>query len=210
MKNIGDRYDWQGMLIISILMIIGGIILYFTGCGNINNFNDLYNYIYSHGFEAIISVFFIAVGLYCWVLFINNVIIKPKKEILYLFEIDDTVCCFLNKKGKKFYFNNDNYDVNKYYEVLKTHDNIKEVIDISVPTFNVPKPKESYWLNLYTPMGNFENMCLLPIAYVILLPGLLSFWMSEGFVKVYGVIFMIPPMYLIAYDLIYKIRENKI
>ena len=29
-----------------------------------------------------------------------------------------------------------------------------------------PKKKNSYWLNFYTPIANFENLLLLPIAYL--------------------------------------------
>jgi len=64
-------------------------------------------------------------------------------------------------------------------------------------------------LNFYSPIGNYENLFLLPIVYVILLPGLLSFFMSKGFQKMVGIIYSAVPLYIIIYDLIYKIKLKK-
>ena len=66
-----------------------------------------------------------------------------------------------------------------------------------------------HWLNFYSPIGNFENLFLLPIVYVILIPGILSFIMSKGEQKIFGIIFSIVPIYIIMYDLIYKIKLKK-
>ena len=73
----------------------------------------------------------------------------------------------------------------------------------------IPKEKKSYWLNFYSPIGNFEEILLLPIIYVMLLPGILSFIMSKGYQKIYGLIFSAIPLYVIIYDLIYKIKLKK-
>ena len=94
---------------------------------------------------------------------------------------------------------------NNYYYVLKTNDYIYEVMEKTSENW-IPKEKKSYWLNFYSPIGNFEDIFLLPIAYIILLPGLLSILMSEGYQKIYGVIFSVVPLYVIGYDLIYKIK----
>jgi hypothetical protein len=64
-------------------------------------------------------------------------------------------------------------------------------------------------MNYYSPFGNFEDIFLLPIVYVILIPGVLSFLMASGFDKIYGLIFSAVPLYAIIYDLIYKIKLNK-
>lgn len=58
-------------------------------------------------------------------------------------------------------------------------------------------------------MGNFENVFLLPIVYVIFLPGLLSTVISNGFDKVYGIIWCLIPGLIIIYDLIIKIKLKK-
>ena len=209
MRNMGNKYSWQVLLIISILMIIGLIILYTTGVTNLNNFKDLYNYIDIHGFEAIISLFFIGVGVYCWYLYIINVIIKPKEEILYLNDIEDNICEFINKKGKKFFYNDNNYQLHKFYVVLKTKNKIDKVINETTSSFDLPRIKESYWLNFYSPVGNFENIFLLPIAYVIAIPGILILIMSESYSKIFGIIYLIIPVYIIIYDLIYKIKKKQ-
>jgi len=209
MKNIGNKYSWQGMLIITILMVVGLIILNTTGINNLNNFNDLYNYIDVHGFAAIISLFFIGVGVYCWYSYITNVFIKPKEEILYLNNIENNVCEFINKKGKKFFYYDNNYQLHKFYEVLKTKNKIDNIISMTNDTFELPRVKESYWLNFYSPVGNFENIFLLPIAYVIAIPGILILIMSESYSKIFGIIYLIIPVYIIIYDLIYKIKKKR-
>ena len=211
MKDAENKFPWQGMLIVTILMVAGLLILYFTGCFSIKNYNELYNYVYVHGSECVLSIFFIGMALYCWILYVRNVLIKPKIEILYLHSKDkDCTCKFIDKNGKSFDYSNDNnYIVNRYYEVSKTHDYIYEVLTVSTEVFDISEEKKSYWLNFYSPIGNFENICLLPIVYVIALLGILSFFMAKGFSKIYGVIFSVVPVFIIIYDLIYKIRLRR-
>ena len=86
MKNSGNEYSWQAMLIVTILMACGAGIIYLTTISGINNF---YSYLAQYGVLLIISTFFILVGLYCWLLYLINVIGKQKKTILYLLEIVD-------------------------------------------------------------------------------------------------------------------------
>lgn len=73
---------------------------------------------------------------------------------------------------------------------------------------NVNK-KRSYWFNFYSPVGNYENIIILPIIYIILLHGLISFYMSDGFNKIYGLVFSVIPIYIIIYDYIYKLKLKK-
>lgn len=215
MKNkILKHYPLGGMLIVTMLTTIGFALLYFLGLFNIKSFSDFYNIIYNQGMVVIFSSFFIFVGLYCYISFFINVIIKPKKDILLLKDINGNFYTFVNKSGKKFeYFDENlvqimNMEENKFYEVLRSYDYIVEVNHVSNHTFNIPKTKRSYWFNYYSPYGNFENIFLLPIIYVILLPGLLSFLISKGFEKIFGLLFMGYPAYLIIYDLLYKIRNK--
>lgn len=207
-KNIGNEYSWKGILIVTVLGVVGFLILIFSGCFNILSYNDLYNYVSVHGLEAIFSLFFIGVTIHCWVLFFRNKLINPKKETLYLSTIQKGTCCFIDKKGKRFFFAGD-YQVGNFYSVLKTADSITKVLEESNETFKILDEKISYWLNFYSPMGNFENVFLLPIVYVILLPGLLSAIMSESFDKIYGIIWCLFPGLIIIYDLIIKIKLKK-
>lgn len=213
MKNTGERYDWQGMVIITVLMIIGISIIYFTWDGMEINLENFYNYIYKNGMVLIFSLFFIGVGLYCWKMFFNNVIIKPKKETLYLKNIENDIYSFIDSKGKKYMYTSIDtreFNLGKYYTVMKTKDTIKEILEISNDNFPIRREKISFWLNWYSPIGNFENIFLLPILYIIFLPGFLSFIMSEGFNRIYGLIFMSVPGVFIVYDIVYKIKRSKI
>ena len=209
MKNQGNRYDTGGMIIITILMAIGFAMIYFTGFFNITNYQEFYDYVCKFGMVLIFGGFFIIIGLYCYYSFFKNVIIKPKQKVVYLKSIDNnSVCTFLDEKGKAYYYPNNEYTEDTYYEVLKSKDSILEVYNKTAPLFPIPKEKESYWLNFYSPMGDFENIMLLPIVYVILLPGLLSAIISKGAEKIYGLLFMAYPAYIIIYDLKKKIQKN--
>ena len=206
------------MIIVFILSIIGFVILWGTGAFNISSFTELYNYLYVHGFAAIISLFFIIIGLYVLIRLILDVIVKEKNVTMCLYDIDkeDTdfsIYTFLDKRGKKINFyskeNNSDYEVGKYYIVSKKNGEIIKIIGQSNQTFELTKIKESYWMNTYTIFGNFEDVLVLPIVYVIALPGVLSAIMSKGFDKIYGIIMAALPVFVIVYDAIYKIKKSK-
>ena len=215
MRNkIKEHYPLGGMIIVTVLTLIGLLLLYISGVFTIKSFDDFYNVIYKNAMIIIFSGFFVFVGLYCYISFFKNMIIKPKQETLLLKENNGFFFTFIDKKGKKYIYYDENLGktmnihANQYYEVLKSYDYIIEVKNVSSHTFEVRKIKKSYWLNYYSPYGNFENIFLLPIIYVILLPGLLSFLMSKGTEKIFGLLFMGYPAYLIIYDLVYKIRNK--
>lgn len=206
------------MIIVFVLSIIGFIILWGTGAFNISSFTDLYNYIYVHGMEAIISLFFIAFGLYVLIKSILDVILKEKNVIMYLHNIDKvnadvTLYQFIDENGKTFNFysnqNNNEYKVGNYYNVSKKNGEIISVLGQFDQTFDINKTKVSYWKNLYTIFGNFEDVLVLPIVYVIALPGVLSTIMATGLDKIYGIIFSALPIFVIIYDAIYKIKKSK-
>lgn len=205
MKN-NNEYPWQGMLAVTGMGLAGILFIYATGFFNVTSFDEFYDCFYKNGLVLIFCLFFIVISIICWISFFLNVVVKPKKEILYLSKIEDGSSVFINKKGKKFYFDGAKYKVKKYYYVLKTHGDIKKVLSETNETFGNPKEKRSYWLNCYTPKGNYENIFLLPIFYIILLPGILSFIMSKGNDKIYGAIWCFVPVYGIIYDLVYKIK----
>lgn len=213
MKNTGENYSWQGMLVITLFIIIGVGVIYYTWGGVEITYENIYNYISNSGFVLIFSLFFIIIGIYGWAIFFRNVVAITEEQVVYLKDIDGHMISFIDKKGKLYIhtlLEDKKLDVGHYYKVEKTNDVIKRIIDESSETFPNPKEKPSYWLNLYSPYGNFENMLLIPILYVVFIPGLLSFIMSDGFSKIYGLLFMAFPGYFIVYDYIYKRKKNKI
>ena len=205
-----NNFSTGGMVIVSGLGIVGLLMIYFSGIFDVEDTNAIYECVSKNGMMIIFGSFFFAVSMYCWILFFLNIVLPPKREVLYLNKISGGNAFFLNKKGKSFNYKmkHDNFEKNTYYLVLKTHDYIYKIIEKTNDIW-IPKEKKSYWLNYYSPMGNFENIFLLPIVYVILLPGVLSFLMSKGYQKIFGVVYSIIPMYAIIYDLIYKIKLNR-
>ena len=162
---------------------------------------NLYDMIYYDGVIIIFGGFFIGVALYGHYLYLFNVILKPKEATLFLKSSDDELYEFVDSKGKLYYFEKENeYKENQFYDVCKTKDNIKKIIGVSSKTFTITKTKKSYWLNFYSPFGSFENLFLLPIVYVMALPGILSFILANGFGKIFGLLFSGYPIYLIIYD----------
>ncbi len=208
MKNIGNTYDWQAMVIVSVLMLIGIVILCTTGLFGVASFEALLEWFIQYGMVLIFCGFFIGVGAYCWVLYFRNVVIKPKEQTLYLKEKEDNICTFVDKKGNMFYFLDDNYTVGHYYLVLKTKDHIHSINGESMDNFEI-KTKISYWLNFYTPMGDFENLFLLPILYIIMLPGVFMLLSSDLIVRLIGALMLAPCTLILIYDLKEKIRRGK-
>ena len=203
-----SNFPREGIIIVSILCIAGILMVYYSGIMNVKDWNMLYDCISKNGMQIIFGIFFVLIFLYCLLLFILNIVINPKEEILYLYKKEKNTVYFLNKKGKKFEYDDTKLKEDCYYSVLKTHDYIYDVYDKTSADW-IAKEKKSYWMNYYSPMGNFEDIFLLPIVYVILLPGVLSFIMSKGYQKIFGTLYCIVPIYMIIYDLIYKIKLKK-
>ena len=82
MKNIGNRYDWQAMVIVTVLMLIGIGILWGTGLFAVTSLETFVEWFMQFGMALIFCGFFIGVGLYCWVLYFRNVVAKPKERTL--------------------------------------------------------------------------------------------------------------------------------
>lgn len=206
-KEIRKKYfSSSGMIIVTFLGIMGFLMVYFPWKEIMDTEPSIYDGISKHGIMIIFGSFFFLVTLYCWILYFLNVILPPKKETLYLLKKEDEKY-FINRKGKRidYYSSKKELTPNCYYSVLKTHNYVYKILDKTIEEW-IPIEKKSYWLNYYSPIGNFENIFLLPIIYVILLPGLLSFIMSKGLFKIFGLLFMSVPLYLVIYDLIYKIK----
>ena len=173
---------------------------------------SLYNLIYYHGFEIIISLFFIITAIFCWVLYIINTCMKPYTDILYLVE-NGYNNSFVNSKGNKITCPIEiKEEPDKYYEVYRTFNYVvsivREYTEDSKPF--QPLMKESYWLNLYLPNGEVvRDLLVLPILYVLVLPGLLCAIMAQDKApKLVGIIVMLVPIYCIAYDF-YRKNKNR-
>ena len=209
-RRIRKKYfSIPGLIIINILGFVGIVLIYFSGIFNVENLNMAYDY-YVCGIMIILGLFFFGLFLYFWVLFFLNIILNPKKEVLYLSKVESGKTYFINNKGKKFVYDYCNKKENCYYYVLKTHNYIYSILEEynGLPNNWTAMKKKSYWINLYSPIGNFEDMFLLPIVYFILLISLLTIFIFKGQHKIYGLIFGAVPFYLIVYDIIYKIKLN--
>lgn len=194
MRNIKRHFPLGGMVVVTCLLLAGILMIVFIG--------SLPIYIF--------GVFFTFVGAYCWYEYICNVLIRPQENVLYLKEKYDGEYTFIDDKGKKFiFYTKKEYVVDKYYVVLKSKDYIEKIIRVSESNFEIlEKRRDSYFLNCYLPVGNFENIFLLPIIYVIALFSIsLIFW--QGVLDFNALIMAVVAIYLIVYDFIYKEKKKK-
>ena len=138
-----------------------------------------------------------------------NIILKPHKDILFLKKNDHTDIYFIDKNGKRYNYDF-GYDMLEegYYNVLKTHNYIYDVLEKTNDTWTL-KEKNNYFFNMYTVSGNFEGVFLLPIIYLTLIIGLFIFVMGNRFEKFYSISLIFGPLFVIIYDLIYKIKLKK-
>ena len=158
MRNTGERFDWQAMVIVTILMLLGIGMIYFTWGNMPVTIENFYNYFYKADMIFIFALFFIVVGVCCWYLFITNFLITPHNEIMFLRDIDEAyynedgeisiILTFINNKGKVYMKTvnaKQEYKINSFYEVVKTNSLIKEIIGESNENFEIVKEKKSYW-----------------------------------------------------------------
>ena len=209
------HFPIEGFIITNTLCLVGIYIIYLSGILDSKNITMLYNKILSIGPPIVVAIFFIIINLFVWIMFFINIIMRPKKETVYFYRIknndmnsrNNIIEYFVDKKGKKYYygFSTDNIENNCYYSVMKTHDYIYEIIEKTEDDWE-PKERISYWYNFYSPFGNFEDILLLPIIYVILIVEL----MVCTIIKIIGIISCIFTICLIIYDLNYKIKLNNI
>lgn len=149
MRNTGEDYEWQGMATVTILMLFGIGMIYFSWGNMPVTIENIYNYFYKKGMIFMCSVLFISCGVYVWYSFITNFLITPQNEIMFLKDIDDayyneegeilTILTFVDNKGKVYLKTvnaKQEYKINSFYEVVKTNSLIKEIIGESNENFS--------------------------------------------------------------------------
>lgn len=227
-NSISAKSFLPGILLITVLMAFGIGILYFKKIFFIKSLEELWNIFISGGMEIIVSLLFIVVGIFAWIYCIRNALVKPKVDTLYLLEKDqsssddhtDVTCTFVDRKGKKYYYYDKEYEIGACYKVIKSYDSVLAVIEKSNEVFGEIKVKASYWMNYYSPMGNYEEIFILPIVYAILLIGFLVFvgsligFKGASFIilfpfRLFCSLFFVLPLGLIIYDFIYKYKLKK-
>lgn len=192
MSKIKKNFPIEGLILITIFLLTGIFIMLFVR--EIPIF--------------IVGCFFTFIGFYCWYGYICNVLIKPKEKTLYLIRTNNNRYVFVDEKGKKYvYDSKKKYDVSKFYLVLKTKDYIEKVINESSFCFEIKAVKDNYWLSCYLPVGNLEGMFLLPVIYMIAVISL-SLIFYQNTLNFNCIIMFILAVYLIFYDLIYKLKKK--
>ena len=84
-KQIRENYfATGGLIIITILGLIGFVFILLSGIFSVVNFDMLYQCIASNGMILIFGLFFFIISIIGWVKFISNILVEPKKEVVYL------------------------------------------------------------------------------------------------------------------------------
>jgi len=157
----------------------------------------------------VVGIFFIITYIFALIYFIRDAVTIEKTVVLYFDKVIGVVAYFIDKNGKVYHCYNCDCDVGKYYNVIIKNGDIRKVLEESTKQFELMPLKESYWLNWYSPVGNFNDMFLLPIIYIPLVIAIVAIIMFEGCTKIYGVVFGLLPFGLIVYDLICKINVKR-
>jgi len=206
-RLLKQYFNSSGLLIMSLLGIVGLIMIYYSKVFTVYDKTTLIECLSKNGIMIIFGLFFFIVSLYCWVLTLLNVFLKPIKEVMYVYKDIDGEVTLINQKGKKFdyIFDTRKIDGNCYYNVIRTFSYVYYIDEKTSANWE-PVEKKSYWFNYYTPYGNFENIFILPILYVILAPGILSIILSDGGQKIFGFLYCVVPGFFLIYDAVHKIR----
>lgn len=187
-----------------------------TGILEVKDSESFKAYLYSGSLVPFLfGLFFEGTSIFLIFWFIKTSITEHrgnKKTLLYLDNIEDKWAEFLDAKGKKYYY--DIYgsklklEQYKYYYGYVHGEVLELIVEESSEKFKKLKIKRSYWLNWYSPAGNFEDILLLPIIYFIFLVFLIITIMSKGSGRLVGLYLLILPTYLLIYDSIYKIIQR--
>ena len=206
----------QVIVAIIVFFAAGFFTQYITGFFEVKDFESFKTYLYNGNLlPFIVEFIFEGTSIYLIFYFIKTCIDKhreDKKTLLYLDNIEDKWAEFLDAKGKKYYY--DIYgsklklEQYKYYYGYVHGEVLELVVEESSEKFKKSKIKRSYWLNLYSPTGNFEDMLLLPLIYFVFLVFLFITIILEGPGRLVGLYLLILPTYLLIYDSIYKIIQR--
>lgn len=187
-----------------------------TGILEVKDSESFKAYLYSGSLVPFLfGLFFEGTSIFLIFWFIKTSITEHrgnKKTLLYLDNIEDKWAEFLDTKGKKYrydiYGSKLKLEQYKYYYGYVHGEVLELIVEESSEKFKKLKIKRSYWLNWYSPAGNFEDILLLPIIYFIFLVFLIITIMSKGSGRLVGLYLLILPTYLLIYDSIYKIIQR--
>lgn len=211
-NDVKGEFHTPWMILIIILMIAGfGLINYSYSIKDMYMVNDP-NYEYCYAGYIIFKFWgigFIFPGVYLVYMYILNVIIKPKVDVVYLKSIEGYRSVFVDKKGKQYIISTRELIPEKFYEVLKTRNYIHEVKKVIEEELEKPELKESYWLNFYSMFGNFNDILLLPWIYLVLMAAILIFINSSSILKILAGIFSIYVLFILIYDYIKKRKKKE-
>lgn len=166
-----------------------------------------------HNFIGVVAMaFFLFVSCYCFYGYIVEVLIKPKKEVLYLSKVEKndkaTLLHFLDKRGTLFkclVLSTQSFLSDKYYDVIKTKGFVKYIGNISNESFEVIEERKHFWLCIYTPIWKAENIFLLPILYMIAFVAIALIFVE----RTINLSILITSIAFIIYDIVYKLKNWK-
>ena len=97
------HYPTGGLFIVIFLGVVGLVLVLMSGILEVRNYDMLYECVAKNGMAIIVGLFFVFITSYCLVSYFRNVVLEPKKEILFLlrkenrksiFVTNFVPCCF--------------------------------------------------------------------------------------------------------------------
>lgn len=207
-KNLKKKYySFWNYIPIYFFGIFGAFMLFSTDILLVKDFNTFLKWVSINAIVIFPALLFIGLFIMGLISYFLDIVIPPREDVLYLINDKNNNKLFVNKKGKKINSEVDTskLEVNSYYRVVRTSLYVIVLKEKASDNWETTI-KKSYWIGLYSPMGNFEDLLLLPIVYAIAIPAIISVIVADGFAVIPSFIFAIVPIYLIIYDLVYKLK----
>lgn len=176
---------------------------------------DNVSFISEYGMLVLFTAFFVLVYLYILVQLIVTEYLPQKKDVVCLFSIDSGDAIFIDRKGKKYIYSQNHKEVireniGRFFDVENNIFTITKIENVSSNQFEITNIKENYWFNFYCYLGDFEDIFLLPIFYFAITPFVLTTILTPFPANLFTGVIIIPIIYIILYDLSYKLKRKKI
>ena len=211
-QNVNGHYSILGIIILLIFFAGGIYLIISSDILLVNNKESLINVLNMKGNEILFGLIFTLISTYGLVLTFLNICVKPKKDVLYLYENTDEYSIFINKKGKRYKLLNCKKEEHKYYNVLRTHDLIYDVLDECKEIVNENWSKNvdtKYWSNFYSTSGGINDTSFVITLYFglifFIILTLIGVLLDILIIKIIGITIGSFIIIYLLIDIVYKI-----
>ncbi len=208
MKNKKNIYLILGIDILIIFFCL--FLLIYNGFKNHLVLTSFLDYLKLFKGIMIIPLSILILSIYLLIMLIKFLNKQTQEEIMYLNTKIDNCYYFLNQKGQKYLFYSlNNYDLKHFYKVLVKGWYIEKIIFKEKDNYKIPHEKINYFSSFYAPFVKLEKIILIPIIYILIIIITSNILNSPKF-KLLLIVIDLFLVFLLLYDLIYKLKKKSI